>query len=116
MNNDGSTPENVEYLRRCEVCGEAFLAARRNSRCCRRHECHAAVAEFWDFSALHFILKNAHWAGAPSQEEMRAKYYEWQVRDAIEQLPLSADPLAEALIEILAELSAGTPECPAERV
>jgi hypothetical protein len=104
MNSDESAPANVEYLRRCEVCDQQFLSGRRNARCCRRHECHATEAEFAEFYTLQSILGMARWAGAPSEDEMRAKYYEERMWEAMRRLPHSEDPLAAVLVEILGEL------------
>jgi len=107
---------NVEYLRRCEVCGEAFISAKRNARCCRRHECHAAAAEFTEFITLKGMLSISRWTGGQSQEQLHRQYYAQQLWNAVRRLSHSEDVLAAVLIEILEELSAETPGCPQDRV
>jgi hypothetical protein len=62
------------------------------------------LAEFIDFYSLRLMLSISRWMGGESQEKLRAQYYAQQIRDGVRQLPLSADPLAEALIEILSEV------------
>jgi hypothetical protein len=104
MNNDGSVLENVSYLRHCEVCEEEFVSPKPSARCCGRKECRLIIAEYEDFIRLRFILKIARWAGAPSQQEMQKKYYRQQLREAIEQLPQSADPLYAILCKIIEDL------------
>jgi hypothetical protein len=62
------------------------------------------LMEFEDFSALHLILKNAHWAGGPSQEERQEAYFRERMWDAVRRLWRSAELLGEVLIEILEEM------------
>jgi hypothetical protein len=62
------------------------------------------LAEFEDFSALRFILGNACWAGAPSQEELRGEYFRGRMRYGVRRLVDSEDALSAVLIEIVEEM------------
>jgi hypothetical protein len=112
MNSDESAPENVLRLKRCEVCGRMHV---RSGATCSR-ECRMMLAEFTEFYMLEGMLSISRWTGGKSQEQLHREYYDQQMWDAVRRLPQSADALAEALIEILAELAEAEPECPAERV
>jgi hypothetical protein len=68
MNSNESTPANVEYLRRCEVCDETFVASRSGALSCTRKSCRALAAEFTCFYVLESILSAALWAGGKSQK------------------------------------------------
>jgi hypothetical protein len=46
-------------------------------------------------------LKNARWAGAPSQEEAFGEYLRARMSEAVRRLPISADMLALVLVEIV---------------
>ena len=104
MNNNESAPANVIYLRRCEVCDQQFLAARRSARICSKKACHAMMAEFEDFQTLQFMLSMSRWTGGKSQEQLRKEYYSQQLGDAIAQLPESEDLLERILCEIIEDL------------
>ena len=56
-----------------------------------------------DFIILTSILQQA-WAGAPSQEELRAEYYRQRMWDGVRRLGHSEDLLGEVLVEILEEI------------
>jgi hypothetical protein len=94
MNSNESAPADVEYLRRCEVCAETFIADRRSAPICSKKACHAMIAEFEDFQTLQFMLNLSRWTGGKSQKQLRKEYYEWQLRDAMKELWRSAEPLA----------------------
>jgi hypothetical protein len=95
---------NVLYRRRCIVCDEAFTASKRTARCCPRKRCRAQVMDIDALLQVMGIVHNARWAGAPSQEELRREYYQWQMRDAVKQLEHSVDLLSTLLVEILEDL------------
>jgi len=61
---------------------------------------------------LRQMLSLSRWTGGKSQAEIRAEYYRQRMWDAVRRLEHSADVLGEVLVEILAELSVATPECP----
>jgi hypothetical protein len=103
---ENSNPANVLFLRRCWVCDEAFMAAKRSARCCPRKVCRAIAMDMDALLHVMGIVHNARWAGGPSQEELREDYYRWQMRDAVEELDRSADLLGVVLVEILEDLEA----------
>jgi hypothetical protein len=100
VNNNGSTRENVLYLKRCPICGEMHI---RSGETCSR-ECLMILAEFEDFTTLRSVFQNSRWAGAPSQEEVRREYYAQRLRAATGRLPRSEDLLVEVLAEIIEDL------------
>jgi len=59
------------------------------------------MAAFEEFSTLQFILVNARWAGAPTQEQALREYLRDRMWDAVRRLSSSADVLGEVLIEII---------------
>ena len=61
------------------------------------------MADFTEFAQLQFVLRNARWAGAPSQEQIRKEYFRERLWSGIRRLPHSEDVLAEVLAEIAAE-------------
>jgi hypothetical protein len=97
--------DDVPMLKRCLVCRRSHV---RSGETCSR-ECRMMKAEFTEFYTLRLMLSLSRWTGGRSQEQLRVQYYAQQIRDGVRQLPLSSDPLAEALIEILAELPAEAP-------
>ncbi|SRR5260221_7287418 len=99
MNSDRRVPENILYLKRCRVCEETFVG---KGRCCSR-ACRIVWAELEEFWRLHFLLTNARWAGAPSEEQLLKEYFRNRLWDAVRRLPHSAELLAEVLIEIVEE-------------
>ena len=77
---------NVSFLKRCLVCDEAFTASKRTARCCPRKLCRARVMDVDALLRVMGVVHSARWAGAPSQEEMRAEYYHQRTQEAVEQL------------------------------
>lgn len=81
--------------KRCCACGEPS-ARRWCSRSCRM---------IWvEFYTLDFVLANARWAGAPSQEEARAEYLRNRMWAAVRRLGHSEELLVEVLVEIISDL------------
>jgi hypothetical protein len=85
-------------LERCCYCEEPLLVF--GTRYCSR-TCRSLMAEFWSFSVLGFILENARWAGAPTQEECLREYLHQRMTKAMRRLNTTSDALAEVLIEIV---------------
>jgi hypothetical protein len=91
---------NVSFLKRCPVCEEMHV---RSGETCS-WDCLVILAEFEDFSALKFVLGNARWAGAPSQEQMQREYLQERMWAAVRRLPHSEDLLVQTLCEIIEEV------------
>ena len=104
MSNNESVPANIEYLHRCDVCGATFISGRSSAPICAKKQCRMVWAEFQDFVTLRSILENAMWAGAPTQEQLRMKYYIQQLQAACRQLAHSEEPLSRVLIEIVEDI------------
>jgi hypothetical protein len=62
------------------------------------------LAEFEDFTTLQFILANARWAGAPTEEEMLKEYFRERMRYGVRRLVHNEDALTAVLIEIVEEM------------
>ena len=90
--------ERILILKRCWVCGEAFMASKGTARCCSRPECRVLIAESHAIMMLQFLLHQMRWSGG---EGFRT--WEQWLQEAVEQLAVSSDPLAEVLIEIIEE-------------
>ena len=59
------------------------------------------MAAFEEFSTLQFILVNARWAEAPTQEQALKEYLRDRMWEAVRRLSVTADYLIEVLIEII---------------
>jgi hypothetical protein len=81
---------------------DSFTARRifnQQNRGCKVTRLPTEVRE--DFSTLDFILKNARWAGAPSQEQALREYLRDRMWEAVRRLSVTADYLIEVLVEII---------------
>jgi len=56
------------------------------------------MAAFEEFSTLQFILVNARWAGAPTQEQALREYLRDRMWDAVRRLSSSADVLSREVL------------------
>jgi hypothetical protein len=87
-------------VKRCVVCNAPLY---RGGETCSR-VCLMVRAEFHDFSMLQFLLINARWAGALSQEEAAWGYFRQRMRAAVRRLGHSEDALVAVLAEIAEEM------------
>jgi hypothetical protein len=84
----GGVNLNSEFLLRCWVCNNPFLSAKGSARCCSRPECRMMLAEIDSIMTLEFILTNMRRSGGRGLETP------WELMElAIEQLPVSSEPL-----------------------
>jgi hypothetical protein len=97
---DETVPSDVTMLRRWLVCERMHIRSRET---CSR-DCLRILASFNDFTTLQFILANARWAGAPSQEQMQREYLQERMWAAVRRLPHSEDLLVQTLCEIIEEV------------
>jgi hypothetical protein len=85
----------VLFEKRCCACGEPLLGS--GTRYCSR-TCRTLMAAFEEFSTLQFILVNARWAGAPTQEQALREYLRDRMWDAVRRLSSSADVLSREVL------------------
>jgi hypothetical protein len=76
----------------CWVCGAPLSGA--GTRCCSR-ERRARMADFEEFAELRFILLNSRCFGGAG-----FRTFEEKMQEAVRQLSISADLLAQLLIEL----------------
>jgi hypothetical protein len=98
--------ENLLHLLNCWVCGMPYESIKAGSRCCRKPECRMAVWEIDTILVLRHLLDQSRWTGGPG-------FPTWEecVEEAVKRLPVSSEPLAEVLIELLEETARGINSC-----